>query len=137
MPTRVGWITRINATSALSLPAWLLISVPIILGNTTMLKVFSYDTGMAFFVSTTSWLAIGAVWLFARLLMRLAVSMENEVLWVLITIAIAGLVKGAFVFAAVDSPVKFILSALIPLSFRSLPHLSLIRSGPIRRRWRD
>jgi len=104
MPTRVGWITRINAPSALSLPAWLLISVPIILGNTTMLKVFSYDTGMAFFVSTASWLAIGAVWLFARLLMRLAVSMENEVLWVLITIAIAGLVKGAFVFAAVDSP---------------------------------
>lgn len=117
MPTRVGWITRINATSALSLPAWLLISVPIILGNTTMLKVFLYDTGMAFFVSTTSWLAIGAVWLFARLLMRLAVSMENEVLWVLITIAIAGLVKGAFVFAAVDSPVKFILSALYSIIF--------------------
>lgn len=117
MATRAGRTSRINATSALSLPAWLLIAVPIILGNTTMLKVFSYDTGMAFLVSTASWLAIGAVWLIARLLMRLAGSMENEVLWVLITIAIAGLVKGAFVFAAVDSPVKFILSALYSIFF--------------------
>ncbi len=117
MVTRADWMTRIRATSALSLPSWLLISVPIILGNTTMLKVFSYNTGMAFLVSTASWLAIGAVWLIARLLMRLAGSMENEVLWVLITIAIAGLVKGAFVFAAVDSPVKFILSALYSIFF--------------------
>lgn len=117
MATRAGWTSRINATSALSLPAWLLIAVPIILGNTTMLKVFTYDTGMAFLVSTASWLAIGAVWLMARLLMRLAGSMDNEVLWVLITITIAGLVKGAFVFAAVDSPVKFILSALYSVVF--------------------
>ena len=89
-----AWLSRLSQREALSLPAWLLLSVPSLMWGAAFLTTRS---GMAIVLalmwSLVPWLALGLVWLIARMTWMRVESGRLRALLILPTLAIAALAR--------------------------------------------
>lgn len=87
-----AWLSRISQHESLSWPAWLLLSVPSLMWGAAFLTTrTSMTVGLALVWSLVPWLALGVVWLVARVTWMRVGSGQLRALLILPTLALASL----------------------------------------------
>lgn len=122
--TAPRWLREVAGPNALTLPGWLLLGVPSIVGGAAMLTGGLGQgllRGLAW--GTVAWLALGAVWLLARHTWMASGSARRRELLIIPTYLLGGAVR-AGVIAASTSSVN--ARATIALSVVNITGLSIV-----------
>ena len=118
------WLREVAGPSALTLPGWLLLGIPSIVGGAAMVTGGLGQgplRGLAW--GTLAWLALGAFWLVARYTWMAGGSTQRRELLIIPTYLLAGAVRAGVISAATPS---VNVRATIALSIINITGLSIV-----------
>ncbi|MGI9196622.1 MAG: hypothetical protein ACR2KE_04085 [Candidatus Nanopelagicales bacterium] len=122
--TAPRWLRQVAGPNALTLPGWLLLGIPSIVGGAAMLAG-SLRQGLAqgFAWGTVAWLALGVVWLLARYTWMAGGSARRRELLIIPTYMLGGVVRASVIAATAES---VNVRATIALSIINMTGLSIV-----------
>lgn len=122
--TMPRWVREVAGPNALTLPGWLLLGIPSIVGGAAML-VGGLGQGLLRGLAwgTVAWLALGAVWLLARFTWMAGGSARRREILIIPTFVLGGAVRAGIIAATTSSAN---VRATIALSIINITGLSIV-----------